>query len=99
MDILSKLKTKKPLIHHITNQVTINDCANISLAVGALPVMSHSIDEVEDMVSLASALVLNIGTLTEEQIEAMLKAGKKANELKIPIILDPVGAGATNFRT
>lgn len=99
MKILAELKKKKPLVHHITNQVTIGDCANIALAVGALPVMSHSIDEVEDMVSLASALVLNIGTLTKEQVDAMLKAGKKANELNIPIVLDPVGAGATKYRT
>jgi hydroxyethylthiazole kinase len=87
------------LVHHITNTVTINDCANITLHTGGAPVMAHAPEEVEEMVGLASALVLNIGTLTLAQVEAMILAGKKANQCGIPVVLDPVGAGATRFRT
>jgi len=97
--LLTKIRQQKPLIHHITNAVVMNDTANITLAIGALPVMAHAVEEVEEMVSLAGALVLNIGTLFPAQIEAMLRAGKKANEKGIPIVLDPVGAGATRLRT
>jgi hydroxyethylthiazole kinase len=97
--LLSAIRQKKPLIHHITNGVVMNDTANITLAIGALPVMAHAVEEVEEMVSMAGALVLNIGTLTQGQIEAMRLAGRKANELGIPIVLDPVGAGATRMRT
>ena len=98
VEILKVLKEKKPLIHHLTNYVTVNDCANIVLALGGSPVMADDIEEVEDMVSIASALVINIGTLNSRTVEAMLKAGKKANELEIPVILDPVGVGATPYR-
>ena len=98
-DYLSRLRQAKPLVHHITNIVTVGDCANATLCVGGLPVMANSPMEAEEMVSLAQALVLNIGTLHEEQITAMLKAGKKANQAGIPIVLDPVGAGATSYRT
>ena len=97
--LLGQIRNNKPLIHHIANMVVMNDTANITLAVGALPVMAHAIEEVEEMVGLAGALVLNIGTLTGEQIESMLRAGKRANQRGIPIVLDPVGAGATRFRT
>ncbi|GER83091.1 MAG: hydroxyethylthiazole kinase [Thermogemmatispora sp.] len=93
------IRARKPLVHHITNMVVMNDTANVTLAIGALPVMAHAREEVEEMVSLASALVLNIGTLVPEQIEAMLLAGRQANERQIPIVLDPVGAGATRLRT
>lgn len=96
---LTAIRQKKPLIHHITNGVVMNDTANITLAIGALPVMAHTIEEVGEMVSIAGALVLNIGTLTSEQIEAMLRAGRQASALNIPIVLDPVGAGATRMRT
>ncbi len=96
---LGQIRERKPLVHHITNMVVMNDTANITLGIGALPVMAHAIEEVEEMVSIASALVLNIGTLTPDQVEAMLKAGKRANERDIPIVLDPVGAGATRLRT
>lgn len=99
MHYLKKIREEKPLIHHITNYVVANETANFTLAVGALPVMSHAHREVEDMVMLASALLLNIGTLDDYQIESMLKAGRKANELSIPVVLDPVGAGATSYRT
>jgi hydroxyethylthiazole kinase len=97
--LLARIRERKPLVHHITNAVVMNDTANITLAIGALPVMAHALNEVEQMVSLASALVLNIGTLTDEQVAAMLLAGKRANERGIPIVLDPVGAGATTLRT
>lgn len=96
---LRKIRKEKPLVHNITNFVVMNYTANALLAIGASPVMAHSIDEVEDMVSLARALVLNIGTLERQWIESMIKAGKKANELSVPVILDPVGAGATPLRT
>lgn len=96
---LKKLRKKKPLIHNITNYVVMNYTANALLACGASPVMAHASEEVEEMVSLASALVLNIGTLTPYWIDSMLKAGKRANELNNPIILDPVGSGATTLRT
>jgi len=96
---LEKLREKKPLIHNITNFVVMNYTANALLACGASPVMAHAPEEVEEMVSLASALVLNIGTLTPYWIDSMIKAGKRANELNIPVILDPVGSGATGLRT
>lgn len=99
VEVLRRLAEEKPLVHHITNYVTVNLVANVTLCTGALPVMAHSADEVEEMDSIASALVLNIGTLDSRQVEAMLLAGKKANERGIPIILDPVGAGATTLRT
>jgi len=98
-DNLRTLREKKPLIHNITNYVVMNYTANALLSCGASPVMAHAAEEVEEMVSLAGALVLNIGTLTPQWIEAMLRAGKKANALKVPIVLDPVGSGATRLRT
>jgi hydroxyethylthiazole kinase len=96
---LKKIREQKPLIHNITNFVVMNYTANVLLAVGASPVMAHAQEEVEEMVSLAGALVLNIGTLSLDWIESMIKAGLRANRLNIPIILDPVGSGATTFRT
>jgi len=98
-DNLYKIRTQHPLVHNITNFVVMNSSANILLAQGAMPVMAHAINEVEDMVSLANALVLNIGTLTDEWVCSMIKAGKMANEKSIPVVLDPVGAGATPLRT
>lgn len=98
-DLFAKVRANRPLVHHITNYVTVNDCANITLCIGAAPVMAHAREEVSEMVSIAGALVLNIGTLDPEQIDSMLIAGRKANDLGIPIILDPVGAGATRLRT
>ncbi|HEY3373986.1 MAG TPA: hydroxyethylthiazole kinase [Candidatus Aquicultor sp.] len=96
---LSKIRENKPLIHHITNFVVMNETANATLCIGALPVMAHAKEEVEEMVCFASALLLNIGTLTPELIDSMVLAGKKANELGVPIVFDPVGAGATALRT
>jgi hydroxyethylthiazole kinase len=96
---LERLRTTKPLIHQITNYVVMNETANATLALGALPVMAHAPEEVEEMVALAGALVLNIGTLSAHWVDAMLKAGRAATERGIPIVLDPVGAGATRYRT
>ena len=96
---LRAVKEKSPLIHHITNYVTVNDCANIVLAIGASPVMADDLEEVAEMVSFASALVLNIGTLNSRTIESMLVAGLRAKDLGVPVILDPVGVGATKLRT
>jgi hydroxyethylthiazole kinase len=96
---LRELRERKPLVHQITNYVVMNETANATLAIGALPVMAHAQEEVEEMVGLASALVLNIGTLSKHWIEAMLLAGRVASERGIPVVLDPVGAGATAFRT
>ncbi len=98
-DNLKALREKKPLIHNITNYVVMNTTANALLACGASPVMAHAAEEVEEMVSFAGALVLNIGTLTPPWIDAMVRAGKRANELNVPIVLDPVGSGATTLRT
>jgi hydroxyethylthiazole kinase len=96
---LRTLRERKPLVHQITNYVVMNETANATLALGALPVMAHAREEVEEMVGLAGALVLNIGTLSPHWIEAMLLAGKAANARGVPVVLDPVGAGATTFRT
>ena len=97
--LLGRIRAQKPLVHHITNMVVMNDTANVTLAIGALPVMAHAYDEMDEMVGLASALLLNIGTLDPDQVASMLRAGKRANERGIPIVLDPVGAGATQLRT
>ncbi|WP_458309196.1 hydroxyethylthiazole kinase [Methanoculleus bovis] len=97
--LLASVRERRPLVHHITNSVTINDCANITICVGAAPVMAEAPEEVAEMVAAAGALVLNIGTLSAVQVDAMLIAGRRANELGIPVVLDPVGAGATGFRT
>lgn len=93
------IKQKSPLIHNITNFVVMNSSANILLSAGASPVMAHAPQEVEEMASYADALVLNIGTLSEHWIDAMIIAGKAANKKNIPVILDPVGSGATTYRT
>lgn len=98
-ELLGKIRRQKPLIHHITNFVVMNDTANVTLALGALPVMAHAKEEVAEMVSMAGALVLNPGTLTPQWVDSMLVAGKRANEMGVPIVLDPVGAGATSLRT
>jgi hydroxyethylthiazole kinase len=101
MDIyshLERVRSEKPLVHHITNWVTIYDCAQIVKAFGASPVMAHAVEEAGEMTSIASALVLNIGTLTGDVIESMISAGKAANEKGIPVVLDVCGAGATSFR-
>ncbi len=98
-EILKNVHERSPLVHNITNYVTVNDCANILLACGGSPIMADDIGEVEDITAICNALVINIGTLNERTIASMLKAGKKANALNHPVILDPVGAGASILRT
>ncbi|WP_144471788.1 hydroxyethylthiazole kinase [Bacillus safensis] len=97
--LLEKVREKNPLVHNITNQVVTNFTANGLLALGASPVMANAKEEVAEMAELADALVLNIGTLTKETVEAMILAGQAANEKGVPVLLDPVGVGATTFRT
>ena len=93
------LRRTCPLIHNITNYVTVNDCANMVLACGASPIMADDAAEVEDITTICGGLNINIGTLNSRTIESMLKAGKKANALGHPVVLDPVGAGASQLRT
>lgn len=96
---IQAIRKLSPLIHNITNYVVMESTANGLLAIGASPVMAHAIDEVEDMVKIAESLVLNIGTLSPPWVQAMLFALNAAHSKKIPIVLDPVGAGATPYRT
>lgn len=96
---LTAVRNTQPLVHNITNFVVMNFTANVLLACGASPVMAHAENEVEDMVAIAQALVLNIGTLEDSWVTAMLKAAKAATRLHKPVVLDPVGAGATPLRT
>ena len=96
---IGAIRERKPLVHNLTNYVVMNETANAILALGALPVMAHAREEVEEMVALAGALVLNIGTLSPDWVEAMLLAGRAANARGVPVVLDPVGAGATAYRT
>lgn len=98
LELINKVKQVSPLVHNITNYVTMNNSANALLSVGASPIMSHSNEEVEDMIGICSSLVINIGTLDTFTVESMLLALKTANKLGKPVILDPVGAGATPFR-
>ncbi len=97
--LLERVREKAPLVHNITNFVVMNTTANALLALGASPVMAHAREEVEDMARVAGAVVLNIGTLTPDWVQAMILAGKVANAQGIPVVLDPVGAGATPLRT
>lgn len=98
-EIFGRVRSERPLVHHITNAVTINDCANITLCAGAAPVMAGAPEESAEMAAAAGSLVLNIGTLSTVQVDSMLLAGRRANELGVPVVLDPVGAGATAMRT
>ena len=98
-EMLGRLRERKPLVHQITNYVVMNETANVTLAIGALPVMAHAAEEVEEMASHAGALVLNIGTLSLDWVDAMVLAGKAANRAGVPVVLDPVGVGATSLRT
>ena len=95
---LTQIKEKNPLTHCITNTVTINDCANASLAIGGSPIMAEDMEEVEEITTISSALVINIGTLTKLQIESMKLSAKTANKTDTPIILDPVGVGVSKLR-
>ncbi|MDL2232492.1 hydroxyethylthiazole kinase [Ruminococcaceae bacterium OttesenSCG-928-L11] len=96
--LIERVRTSNPLIHHITNYVTVNDCANITLAIGASPIMADALAEAADIAAMAQAVVLNMGTLNERTIPAMLAAGAAANRAGIPVVLDPVGAGASPLR-
>jgi hydroxyethylthiazole kinase len=96
---LTAIRERKPLVHQITNYVVMNETANATLALGALPVMAHAREEVEEMATAAAALVLNIGTLSGPWVESMLAAGRAANGAGVPVVIDPVGAGATSYRT
>ncbi len=96
--LLKKIRQQKPIVHHLTNWVTIYDCANIVKALGASPVMAHAKEEAAEMAGIASSLVLNIGTLTPDFVEAMKLAAAMANKKGIPVILDVCGAGATRLR-
>ncbi|NMD43686.1 MAG: hydroxyethylthiazole kinase [Firmicutes bacterium] len=96
---LEKIRKEKPLIHNITNYVVMNTTANALLALGASPVMAHALEEAAEMVQLAGALVLNIGTLSPAWVQGMHRAALRARELGVPVVLDPVGAGATPYRT
>ena len=97
-DLLNRVRKEKPVVHHITNWVTIYDCANVVKVFGASPVMAHAPEEAAEMTAIASALVLNIGTLTGTLVEAMKIAARSANKKGIPVVLDACGAGATRFR-
>ena len=97
--MLENVRGKCPLIHNITNYVTVNDCANIVLACGASPIMSDDQSEVEEITTICGGLNINIGTLNKRTIESMFLAGKRANALSHPVVLDPVGAGASKLRT
>ncbi len=97
--ILSNVRERTPLVHNITNYVTVNDCANILLACGGSPIMSDDAAEVEDITSICGGLNINIGTLNQNTIPSMFLAGKRANALSHPVLLDPVGAGASKLRT
>ena len=97
--IFENVRKNCPLIHNITNYVTVNDCANIVIACGASPIMADDKEEVADITSICAGLNINIGTLNSRTIASMLIAGKRANELNHPVVLDPVGAGASKLRT
>lgn len=96
---VEEIRRKSPVVHNITNYVVMNNTANALLAIGASPVMAHAEEEVEDMVNIAGALVINIGTLSAHWIRAMFRAAYQARESNVPVILDPVGVGATAYRT
>ncbi|SFJ61650.1 MULTISPECIES: hydroxyethylthiazole kinase [unclassified Bacillus (in: firmicutes)] len=97
--VIETVRERNPLVHNITNVVVTNFTSNGLLALGASPVMAYAKEEVAEMASIAGALVLNMGTLRQEEVEAMLIAGKSANMHNVPIVFDPVGAGATSYRT
>lgn len=96
---LQNVRDKVPLVHNITNYVTVNDVANVLLACGGSPIMSDEPQDVEDITSICGGLNINIGTLNVRSIEGMLKAGKRSNQMGHPVLLDPVGAGASDLRT
>ena len=98
-ECFENVRSTCPLIHNITNYVTVNDCANMVLACGASPIMADDAAEVEEITAICGGLNINIGTLNKRTIESMFLAGKRANALNHPVVLDPVGAGASKLRT
>ena len=96
--LVAEVRRKVPLVHQITNYVTVNDCANITLAIGASPIMADDMAEAAEITALSAALVLNIGTLNQRTVASMLASGQQANRLGIPVVFDPVGAGASGLR-
>ena len=95
VEILQEIRRRKPLVHHITNLVVMNSTANVTLAIGASPIMAHAHEEMAAMSAFTSVLNLNIGTLTPYWVDSMIMAGQIAGQRGIPIVLDPVGSGAT----
>ena len=98
-ELINKVKEINPLVLHYTNEVTINDCANVTLALGASPLMSYSDEEVQEIVSVANSIVINIGTMNSSRLNLFVEAGKAANKFNKPVILDPVGVFATKTRS
>lgn len=96
--VFDSIATVKPILHNISNIVTVNDCANITLACGGSPTMADNPDEVEDITSLCNGFVINMGNISDYLVESMIRAGKRSNQLSHPIVLDPVGAGAAKKR-
>ena len=96
--LLDEVRNNGPLVHHITNYVTVNDCANVTLGIGGSPIMADAIEEAADIAAISSSLVINIGTLNDRTVGSMLAAGKSANSRGIPVVFDPVGAGASKLR-
>ena len=96
--LVSKVRRKRPLIHCISNTVTANDCANLLLSVGASPIMAQALDEMDEITARADALVLNTGTPDRDKFDACRRAGLRANACKVPVVLDPVGVGASRWR-
>lgn len=96
--LVSLVRDEKPLVHHITNYVTVNDCANITLGIGASPIMADALEEAADIAAISRAVVLNMGTLNERTIPSMLAAGESANIGAVPVVFDPVGTGASHLR-
>lgn len=97
--LFENVRQKSPLVHNITNYVTVNDCANMLLACGGSPIMADDAGEAEKITAICGGLNINIGTLNQRTIPAIFAAGKRANELGHPVVLDPVGAGASTLRT
>ncbi len=98
-ELLERLRERAPLVHHLTNYVTVNDCANVTLAIGASPIMATAIEEAAGIAGISSAVVVNIGTLNRDTVASMLAAGKSANARGVPVVFDPVGAGASSLRS
>ncbi|MGN1045391.1 MAG: hydroxyethylthiazole kinase [Candidatus Methanomethylophilaceae archaeon] len=97
-DFMKTVREKTPLVHHITNYVTVNDCANVTICAGGSPVMSDEAKDIVDITRISSAVVLNMGTLNERTVESIIISGRIANENGIPVVFDPVGAGASAYR-